>query len=337
MAKPIKDDYLEFYGGLTQYSCYLKEVFKEEESLGIGLGIGPSLELLENLILIEKQLKLLERDKSEKLHVATYRDLLNTIGVNYLLKEYFPLSTFSPYVETFLQITEKEQPSRMSEVLKAIQLALSQKENKKNMVRSRKNDREKQVQLLRYIKSLFLASPSLLVIDLDVSYADEWDYNQPLKMLPESTDQEVQKEESVRSERIKKVQHERNELITQLKKKYKKDLVGYIWKLDYSIEKNFHYNMIYFLDGEKYQNDIEIADSIGKIWTSVTEAKGIYLSKNLRKYKGVGLIKHDELDKRKSLEGNVLYLVKTEYFIKMKLKSESGHKLHTFDRGQTPK
>lgn len=95
--------------------------------------------------------------------------------------------------------------------------------------------------------------------------------------------------------------------------------------------------MIYFLDGEKYQNDIEIADSIGKLWTSVTEAKGIYLSKNLRKYKGVGLIKHDELDKRKSLESNVLYLVKTEYFIKMKLKSEGGHKLHTFDRGQTPK
>lgn len=229
------------------------------------------------------------------------------------------------------------QQSSLLEVLKALKLALGQEENKKNMVRSRKNDREKQEQLLRYIKSLFIASPSLLVVDLDVSYVDEWDYNQPLKMLPESTDQQVQKEESVRSERIKKVQRERNELITQLKKKYKKDLVGYIWKLDYSIEKNFHYNMIYFLDGEKYQNDIEIADSIGKLWTSVTEAKGIYLSKNLRKYKGVGLIKHDELDERKSLESNVLYLVKTEYFIKMKLKSESGQKLHTFDRGQIPK
>ena len=42
MAKPTKDDYLEFYGGLTQYSCYLKEVFKKEKSQGIGLGIGSS-------------------------------------------------------------------------------------------------------------------------------------------------------------------------------------------------------------------------------------------------------------------------------------------------------
>ena len=77
--------------------------------------------------------------------------------------------------------------------------------------------------------------------------------------------------------------------------------------------------MIYFLDGEKYQNDIEIADSIGKLSTSVTEAKGIYFSKNLHNYNGVGLIKHDEIEKRKSLESNVLYLVKTEYFVKMKL------------------
>lgn len=337
MAKPTKDDYLEFYGGLTQYGCYLKEVFKKEKSQGIGLGIGSSLELLENVVLIEKQLRLLDSDKSEKLNVTTYKALLDAKEANYLLKEYFPFSTFSPYVEIFLKVTGEMQQSSLVEVLKALKLALGQEENKKNMVRSRKNDREKQEQLLRYIKSLFIASPSLLVVDLDVSYVDEWDYNQPLKMLPESTDQQVQKEESVRRERIEKVQHERNELITQLKKKYKKDLVGYIWKLDYSIEKNFHYNMIYFLDGEKYQNDIEIADSIGKLWTSVTEAKGIYLSKNLRKYKGVGLIKHDELDKRKSLESNVLYLVKTEYFIKMKLKSEGGHKLHTFDRGQTPK
>ncbi len=32
------------------------------------------------------------------------------------------------------------------------------------------------------------------------------------------------------------------------------------------------------------------------------------------------LIKHDEIEKRKSLESNVLYLVKTEYFVKMKKK-----------------
>ena len=195
MPKPTKDDYLEFYGGLTEYACYLKEAFKEKKSLGIGLGIGPSLELLENLILIEKQLKLLDSDKSEKLNAATYKALLDAKEANYLLKEYFPFSTFSPYVEIFLKVTGEMQKSGLLEVLKALQLALGQEENKKNMVRSRKNDREKQVQLSRYIKSLFIASPSLLVVDLDVSYADEWDYNQSLKMLPESTDQEVQKDE----------------------------------------------------------------------------------------------------------------------------------------------
>jgi hypothetical protein len=73
------------------------------------------------------------------------------------------------------------------------------------------------------------------------------------------------------------------------------------------------------------------------LWTDITETKGIYFSKNLHKYNGVGLIKHDDVEKRKDLENNVLYLAKTEYFVKMKLQSESGQKLHTFDRGQTPK
>src|SRR5690606_36748927 len=110
------------------------------------------------------------------------------------------------------------QRSRLLEVLKALQLATGQEDTKKNIVRSRKNDREKQEQLSRYIKSLLISSPSLLVIDLDVSYADESDYNQPLKMLPESTDQKVQTEESVSREHIEKVQRERNELIIQLRK-----------------------------------------------------------------------------------------------------------------------
>lgn len=286
MAKTVKDNYLESYGGLTQYSCYLKEDFEEEESLGIKLCVGFSFELMENLLLIEKQLKLLERDKSEKLSVAMYRDLLNIRGGNYLIKEYFPLSTFSPYVDVFLQKTEEMQSSPMSEVLKSLQLTLGQEETKKSIVRSRKNDREKQAQLSRYINSLFAYSPSLLVIDLDLSYANAWDYNQPLKALPESTNQETQTEESFRKERIQKVQNERSELISHLKKKYKKDLVGYMWKLDYSTEKNFYYNMTFFLDGEKYQNDIEMGDSIGKLWNTITDNKGIYFSKNQYKYNG---------------------------------------------------
>src|SRR5699024_890938 len=148
---------------------------------------------------------------------------------------------------------------------------------------------------------------------------------------------ETQTEESFRKERIQKVQNERSELISHLKKKYKKDLVGYMWKLDYSTEKNFYYNMTFFLDGEKYQNDIEMGDSIGKLWNTITDKKGIYFSKNQYKYSGADLLKHYELQKRKYLEQNALYLVRTEYFIKMKLKTEGGQKLHTFDRGQLPK
>ena len=337
MVKRVKDDYLESYGGLTQYSCYLREAFKGQEALGVRPCVGHSFELLESLFLIEERLRLLERDKSESLNVNMYRDVLNIRGSNHLLKEFFPLSTFSPYVELFFQKTGEMQSSQKLEILKALQLALTEQEFKKSVLKMRNTDREKQAQLSRYIYSLFAYSPSLLVIDLDLSYAEEWNYNQPLKVDTGSTEDTVQVKESTRTQRIEKVQNERNELITQLKKKYKKDLVGYIWKLDYSTEKNFYYNMVFFLNGQKHQNDIEIAEVMGKLWTSITETTGIYFNKNLHKYHGVGLIQHNELQKRKSLQKNALYLVKTDYFIKMKIKTESGNKLHTFDRGQVLK
>lgn len=337
MVKRVKDDFLKSYGGLTQYSCYLIEAFKGQEALGVRPCLGHSFELLENLFLIEEQLRSLEKDKSESLNVDTYRDVLNIRGSNHLIKEFFPLSTFSPYVELFFQKTSEMQSSTKSEILKALQLALDEQKFKKSVLRMRKNDREKQAQLSRYIYSLFAYSPSLLVIDLDLSYVEGWNYNQPLKADTSSIDDTTQTEENIRTQRIEKVQNERNELITQLKKKYKKDLVGYIWKLDYSTEKNFHYNMMLFLDGQKYQNDVEIAEGIGSLWKSITEAKGIYFNKNLHKYDGTGLIQHSEVQKRKSLQNSALYLVKTDNFIKMKLKGQNGQKLHTFDRGQIPK
>lgn len=337
MVKRVKDDFLKSYGGLTQYSCYLREAFKGQEALGVRPCLGHSFELLENLFLIEEQLRSLEKDKSESLNVDTYRDVLNIRGSNHLIKEFFPLSTFSPYVELFFQKTSEMQSNTKSEILKALQLALAEQEFKKSVLRMRKNDREKQAQLSCYIYSLFAYSPSLLVIDLNLSYVEGWNYNQPLNADTGSIDDTAQTEENIRTKRIAEVQNERNKLITQLKKNYKKDLVGYIWKLDYSTEKNFHYNMMLFLDGQKYQNDVEIAEGIGSLWKSITEAKGIYFNKNLHKYDGIGLIQHSELQKRKSLQNNVLYLVKTDYFIKMKLKAQNGQKLHTFDRGQIPK
>ena len=323
MVKRVKDDYLESYRGLIENAWYLKEGFQAPDVLEVRAYVGHSFEVLENLLLIEKNLRLLEKDKSEVLDLNFYKSLLNVIGANFLIQEFFPLSSFSPYIDVFLKNTSDMCSKTNLEILNGLKLALDESDFKKCVISMRKKDREKQVQLSRYINSLFVFYPSLLVIDLDLSYAEEWDYNLA--------------EESIKIKNIESTQNERNELITQLKKKYKKELVGYIWKLDYSIEKNFYYNLMLFLDGQKYQNDVEIAEGIGNQWKSITEAKGLYLSKNKHKCHGVGLIQNYEVEKRKNLLKNVLYLVKTDYFIKMKLKTESGNKVHTFDRGQVPK
>ena len=127
--------------------------------------------------------------------------------VNPFLKEYFPLSSFSPYVAIFFQKTHEMKFSRTRELLQEIRVALLQPDFKKSIVQHRKKYREKQTQLSRYINSLFAYSPKLLVIESDLSYLEEWDYNRV--------------DEAMKSQRIEQVQNERNKLIAKLKHKYK--------------------------------------------------------------------------------------------------------------------
>lgn len=317
----IEDDYLANFDDLLQYGCHLNIFYNDEKEHEVKRSIGHSLELLENLMVIEKQLRFLEKDKSE-INLKTYNSLLKARWANLFLKENFPLSSFSPYVTTFFQKTEEMKLSKAVELLQAIQVALRQPDFKKNIVQNRKQYREKQTQLSRYINSLFAYSPKLLVIESDLSYLEEWDYNRV--------------DEAIKSQRIEQVQSERNKLITKLKQKYKKDLIGYIWKLDYSLEKNFHYNIILFLKVDS-QTGNDIDDFIKQAWTEITDSKGIHLNKNCHNFGSNESNQIEDKEKRKALLDRALHLVRMDYSIKMKLQTVDGKSLHTFDRGQTPK
>lgn len=317
----IEDDYLANFDDLLQYGCHLNIFYNDEKEHEVKRSIGHSLELLENLMVIEKQLRFLEKDKSE-INLKTYNSLLKARWANPFLKENFPLSSFSPYVTTFFQKTEEMKLSKAVELLQAIQVALRQPDFKKNIIQNRKQYREKQTQLSRYINSLFAYSPKLLVIESDLSYLEEWDYTRV--------------DEAIKSQRIEQVQSERNKLITKLKQKYKKDLIGYIWKLDYSLEKNFHCNIILFLKAES-QTENDIAEFTKQAWTGITDSKGIRLNKNCHRFGSNESNQTEDKEKKKALLDRALHLVRMDYSIKMKLHAVDGKSLHTFDRGQTPK
>lgn len=94
----------------------------------------------------------------------------------------------------------------------------------------------------------------------------------------------------------------------------------YIWKLEFGIDRGYHYHCIIFLDGQKHQQDINLAIEMGEQWKRViTNNRGNYFNCNAHKEKyshiGIGnMTKYDE--KYKNLKNYVLpYLIKGKDFL----------------------
>ncbi|MDO3659132.1 MULTISPECIES: YagK/YfjJ domain-containing protein [Acinetobacter] len=97
-------------------------------------------------------------------------------------------------------------------------------------------------------------------------------------------------------------------------------IVGFIWKLEYGIQKGYHYHFIFFMDGNIYKQDTYFADLLGKLWKNITQNKGSYHSCNHDKafYQklAIGTLVHNDQEKIDALDQLVVnYLTKTSQFI----------------------
>ena len=120
-------------------------------------------------------------------------------------------------------------------------------------------------------------------------------------------------------------------------KKLYANVVGYIWRLEYGKEKGYHYHLIFFFDGSKAHKDEYLASKIGEDWIRVTDGKGIYHNCNAHKQKykrlGIGMISHDDREKRQNLLNVLAYMHKQEQTLREKHLS----KTHCWGRGTLPK
>jgi hypothetical protein len=114
-------------------------------------------------------------------------------------------------------------------------------------------------------------------------------------------------------------------------------LVGYIWRLEYGKEKGYHYHLFFFFDGAKVRKDEYIANEIGADWIKVTDGKGIFYNCNAHKQKykrvGIGMISHDDQEKR----GNLLAVLKYMYKEDQTLREKHVEKTHGWGRGVPPR
>jgi len=328
------------YSFLIESSYYLDT---ESNPSQIQPAIGESYTYLGELALIEKDLLKLSRDQHNKINESNYELLLNLRKQKDVIQNHFALNTFSPYVNLFFDVanTAKEKEYSNLEFLEHLKRAVTEDNFKKEIQQKRKAISKNKQSLLRYIESLFECRSRLLVLRMDFSYQKDGG-----GFFTTSEDERIDlifgtKNTNLLEKWSIEVREQRDQLIKKLKKKYKKDLVGYVWKLEYGADKAFHYHMIFFLDESKHHQDVRIAESIGEMWKhEVTQGKGIYWNCNAKKKHfeknkriATGKIKHDDHELRENLNIMASYLTKPDYFVKLTL----SHGARTFGKGSKPK
>lgn len=160
-----------------------------------------------------------------------------------------------------------------------------------------KNYRE----LIKYEQRLFECYSRLLVVRLDLSY----------------------KKEFCRVQQGVALQHRKWLFDNARSNKIFEHMVGYVTKLEHGMGKGFHFHCVFFFDGAKVREDITLARRIGEYWeTVVTRGEGGYYNCNYAKEKyrqcGIGMVAHSNMEKREGLRLALVYLTKTDLYMKLK-------------------
>lgn len=107
-----------------------------------------------------------------------------------------------------------------------------------------------------------------------------------------------------------------------------KELVGYIWKIEYGEDKGIHYHLMLFFNGNRVQKDYYYADELGKIWLDITNELGTYFNCSVDKGNRYGdrnclQVTHRN-DDRRNLYQTASYLSKKDFNEDLARKLSSG-------------
>lgn len=98
--------------------------------------------------------------------------------------------------------------------------------------------------------------------------------------------------------------------------------IGYILKLEFGMEKGFHYHALFFFNGQKVWGDITLGKLIGELWQErITNMAGLYFNCNYQKERyrelGIGLLKRADEGSKKGLLNAVRYLCKADAWVRL--------------------
>lgn len=123
---------------------------------------------------------------------------------------------------------------------------------------------------------------------------------------------------------LKEVQAHRDHFLDHLRKgRYAKHLAGYMWKMEYGLEKGHHFHVAIFFDGQRVSRDIILGDLLGRYWQeTVTSSKGMFFNCNKKKeaYEscGIGMVNRGDDEKWIAVEGTLRYLTKVDLYLRFR-------------------
>ena len=116
-------------------------------------------------------------------------------------------------------------------------------------------------------------------------------------------------------------------------------MITYMAKLEYGLDKGWHFHVCFCFNGQQVQNDKYLAIQIGQYWcdTIVGANLGLYFSCNSRQYdqSGIGMIDYRDINKIKIFKSIMAYLCKIDDSTLNQFKGLSKMP-RTFFRGQLP-
>ncbi|MGY4023359.1 YagK/YfjJ domain-containing protein [Aeromonas sobria] len=170
------------------------------------------------------------------------------------------------------------------------------KAHRKRLKNLERVENRNQLSIATYVNSLFDQHAKLLVIRLDIGYHE--DYYDQLK--------------------LDLVMDDRNCYLRRIQNKYSA-LVGYIWKLEYGVDRRFHTHVTFIFNGAVHQRDISLSRAIGELWKDITDNNGIYYNCQVRREEyqrwgtdGIGMVHYSDTVKRIHLINALSYLTKLD-------------------------
>ncbi|MCR6737290.1 inovirus Gp2 family protein [Aeromonas dhakensis] len=235
------------------------------------------------------------------INIHAFQKAMNAVTRHYY--HYREAKSAHPSVELFLRYfypyreihVDRQLSPELEDVIEEFLEELDMPLHQKRLRNLKRSEARNSTSVHNYINRLFRLHSKLLVVRVDVHYGDE-------------IKDTITIEEAIDN---------RDAYLRAVKRRYR-NLLGYVWKLEYGVARGYHYHMAFIFNGNKVQGDISLGRQLGEGWKSLSREPRTYYNCNADRDKyeewgtyGIGMVRCDDSEKRHLLLHKALsYLLK---------------------------